>query len=117
MAGGFLAGPLTTQVTDPGQAYNIGSAEDLRNAQAILGQGLAKAQGTASSGAILGSMFGSIGSTLGDMDFGQPSSMTSSPVTFGGQSPRTSGVNPSSFGNFECNNQLHLEDTHFHNYA
>ena len=98
----FLEAGLKTQVTDPGQAYNIGSAEDLREAQRILGQGLAKAQGTAASGQILGSMFGSIGSTLGGMDFGggQTSSMVSSPVTFGGQLPRTSGVNPSSFGNF-----------------
>ena len=98
----FLAAGLGPQVTDPGQAYNIGSAEDLRNAQALLGQGLAKAQGTAASGQILGSMFGSIGSTLGGMNFGggQPSSMVSSPVTFGGQLPSTAGVNPSSFGNF-----------------
>ena len=66
----FLAAGLGPQVTDPGQAYNIGSAEDLRRAQAILGEGLAKAQGTAASGQILGSMFGSIGSTLGSMDFG-----------------------------------------------
>ena len=85
MASGFLSGPLSTQVTDPGQAYNIGSAEDLRKANAILGQGLAKAQGTASSGAILGSMFGSIGSSLGGMNFGggQPSSMIQSPMTPG----------------------------------
>jgi hypothetical protein len=96
----FLAAGLGPQVTDPGQAYNIGSAEDLRKAQALLGQGLAKAQGTAASGQILGSMFGSIGSTLGGMNFGQPSSMVSSPVTFGGQLPSTAGVNPSSFGNF-----------------
>ena len=96
----FLAAGLGPQVTDPGQAYNIGSAEDMRKAQALLGQGLAKAQGTAASGQILGSMFGSIGSSLGGMNFGQPSSMVSSPVTFGGQLPSTAGVNPSSFGNF-----------------
>lgn len=79
----FLEAGLKPQVTDPGQAYNIGSAEDLRNAQALLGQGLAKAQGTAASGQILGSMFGSIGSTLGGMNFGQPSSMIQSPTTPG----------------------------------
>ena len=66
----FLEAGLRPQVTDPGQAYNIGSAEDLRKAQAILGQGLAQAQGTAASGQILGSMFSSIGSSLGSMDFG-----------------------------------------------
>jgi len=81
----FLEAGLRPQVTDPGQAYNIGSAEDLRRAQAILGQGLAQAQGTAASGQILGSMFGSIGSTLGGMNFGggQPSSMIQSPTTPG----------------------------------
>jgi hypothetical protein len=73
----FLEAGLGPQVTDPGQAYNIGSAEDLRKAQAILGEGLAKAQGTAASGQILGNMFGSIGSTLGNMNFGQPTSMIS----------------------------------------
>ena len=99
----FLAAGLGPQVTDPGQAYNIGSAEDLRNAQAILGQGLAQAQGTAASGQILGSMFGSIGSSLGGMNFGQPSSMIQSPTTPGygtvlsapqGGFPSTSPRNP-----------------------
>ena len=66
----FLEAGLRPQVTDPGQAINIGSAEDLRKAQSILGQGLAKAQGTAASGQIIGSMFSSIGSSLGSMDFG-----------------------------------------------
>lgn len=99
----FLAAGLGPQVTDPGMAYNIGSAEDLRNAQAILGQGLAQAQGTAASGQILGSMFGSIGSTLGGMNFGQPSSMIQNPTTPGygtvlsapqGGFPSTSPRNP-----------------------
>ncbi len=77
----FLSAGLGPQVTDPGQAYNIGSAEDLRRAQAILGQGLAQAQGTAASAKILGNMFGSIGSTLGNMNFGQPTSMINNPMT------------------------------------
>ena len=71
----FLAAGLGPQVTDPGQAINIGSAEDLRKAQAILGQGLAQAQGTAASGAILGNMFSSVGSQLGSLNFGGPTSM------------------------------------------
>jgi len=101
----FLAAGLGPQVTDPGQAYNIGSAEDLRKAQALLGQGLAKAQGTAASGQILGSMFGSIGSTLGSMNFGGggSSSMIQNPTTPGygtvlsapqGGFPSTSPRNP-----------------------
>ena len=101
----FLEAGLGPQVTDPGQAYNIGSAEDLRKAQALLGQGLAKAQGTAASGQILGSMFGSIGSALGGMNFGGggSSSMIQNPMTPGygtvlappsGGFPSTSLQNP-----------------------
>jgi hypothetical protein len=71
----FASTPLGPQVTDPGQAINIGSAEDLRRAQAILGEGQAIAQGTAASGAILGNMFSGIGSTLGGMNFGGATSM------------------------------------------
>ena len=87
----FLEAGLRPQVTDPGQAYNIGSAEDLRNAQALLGQGLAKAQGTASSGQILGSMFGSIGSSLGGMNFGSP--QTTTPYQLGTSDLPTQGFN------------------------
>jgi len=66
----YASTPLGAQVTDPGQAINLGSAEDLRKAQAILGQGLAQAQGTAASGQILGKTIGGIGNILGGMDFG-----------------------------------------------
>ncbi len=66
----FLAAGLGPQVTDPGQAINLGSAEDLRKAQAILGEGQAIAQGTAASGQILGQTIGGIGNILGGMDFG-----------------------------------------------
>lgn len=66
----FLAAGLGPQVTDPGQAINLGSAEDLRKAQAILGEGQAIAQGTAASGAILGQTISGLGSMLGGMNFG-----------------------------------------------
>ena len=69
----FLAAGLGPQVTDPGQAISIGSQEDLRRAQAILGQGSALAQGTAASGAILGKTISGLGSILGGMNFGSPS--------------------------------------------
>ena len=69
----FLAAGLGPQVTDPGQAINIGSQEDLRRAQAILGQGQARAQGTAASGAILGQTISGLGSILGGMNFSRPS--------------------------------------------
>ena len=73
----FASTPLGAQVTDPGQAINIGSQADLRRAQAILGQGQALAQGTAASGAILGKTISGLGSILGGMDFGSPSASVS----------------------------------------
>ena len=66
----FAATPLGTQVTDPGMAATLGSAIDVQRAQALLGQGLAQAQGAAASGQILGQTIGGIGSILGGMDFG-----------------------------------------------
>jgi hypothetical protein len=101
----FASTPLGTQVTDPGQAINIGSEADLRRAQEILGQGQIQAQKTAAMGKILGSTISGLGSALGGMDFGSPSSLnlpsfggfTGNPATsiFGGfQSPTM--VNPAS---------------------
>ena len=87
----FLEAGLGPQVTDPGQAYNIGSAEDTREAQRILGQGLAKAQGTAASGQILGSMFSSIGSTLGGMDFSRGQATNMINPSIGSISPGQAG--------------------------
>ena len=66
----FAATPLGTQVTDPGMAATLGSAVDVQRAQALLGQGLAQAQGAAASGQILGQTIGGIGNILGGMDFG-----------------------------------------------
>jgi hypothetical protein len=94
----FASTPLGAQVTDPGMAATLGSAVDVQRAQALLGQGLAQAQGAAASGKILGETIGGIGNILGGMDFG--SRGATSPVTFGGQTPTVTGVNPSSFGNF-----------------
>lgn len=65
----FTATPLGTQVTDPGQAITLGSQEDLRRAQEILGQGQIQAQKTAAQGQILGGMISGIGSALGGMNF------------------------------------------------
>jgi hypothetical protein len=66
----FASTPLGAQVTDPGMAATLGSAVDVQRAQALLGQGLAQAQGAAASGQILGQTIGGIGSILGGMDFG-----------------------------------------------
>jgi hypothetical protein len=94
----FASTPLGAQVTDPGMAATLGSAVDVQRAQALLGQGLAQAQGAAASGQILGQTIGGIGNILSQQDFG--SRGATSPVTFGGQTPTVAGVNPSSFGNF-----------------
>ena len=82
MTSSFLSQALGPQVTDPGQAITLGSAEDLRKAQAILGEGQAIAQGTAASGAILGQTISGLGSTLGSMNFGGATSMQT-PMTPG----------------------------------
>ena len=67
MATSFLGGALAPQVTDPGYAFNLGQMADQRAAEAILGQGLARAQGTAASGKILGQTISGIGSSLGNL--------------------------------------------------
>ena len=89
----FLAAGLGPQVTDPGQAINLGSAEDLRKAQAILGQGLAQAQGTAASGAILGQTISGLGSMLGGMNFGGGATSMQTPFSLGTSDLPTQGFN------------------------
>ena len=79
----FLAAGLGPQVTDPGQAITLGSAEDLRRAQSILGQGKAIAQGTAASGQILGQTISGLGSMLGSMNFGGGATSMQTPFTPG----------------------------------
>ena len=81
----YASTPLGVQVTDPGMAASLGSALDVQRAQALLGKGVAQAQGAAASGQILGQTIGGIGSILGGMDFGSRGAGT---------------VNPKSFGNF-----------------
>jgi len=66
----FLEAGLRPQITDPGQAINIGGQADLRRAQEILGLGEIQAQKTASQGQILGNMISGIGSQLAGMNFG-----------------------------------------------
>ena len=72
----FASTPLGTQVTDPGMAATLGSAVDVQRAQALLGKGVAQAQGAAASGQILGQTIGGIGSILGGMDFGSRGAQT-----------------------------------------
>lgn len=79
----FASTPLGTQVTDPGQAINIGSEADLRKAQEILGQGEIQAQKTAAMGQILGSTISGLGSILGGMDFSKPSAPANVPGSVG----------------------------------
>ena len=101
-ASSILGGPLTTQVTDPGAAINLGSALDAARAQAMLGQGQIGAMGAAASSNILAQSLQGLGTTLGNIDF---SGITNalrqpSPITFGGQTPSVANVNPNAFGNF-----------------
>ena len=67
MATTFLGGALAPQVTDPGYAFNLGQMADQRQAQAILGQGLAQAQGTAAAGKILGQTISGVAGSLGNL--------------------------------------------------
>ena len=67
MATTFLGGALAPQVTDPGYAFNLGQMADQRAAEAILGQGLARAQGTAAAGKILGQTISGVAGSLGNL--------------------------------------------------
>ena len=89
----FASTPLGTQVTDPGMAATLGSAVDVQRAQALLGKGLAQAQGAAASGQILGQTIGGIGNILGGMNFG--SQGATSPVGYGTVLAPPSGGFPS----------------------
>jgi hypothetical protein len=99
----FLQSRLGPQITDPGQAINLGSARDVQRANILIGQGALSSQAAAARAGIAGQQASTLGSLIGGMDFSQlgfGSRGATSPVTFGGQTPTVSGVNPSSFGNF-----------------
>jgi hypothetical protein len=74
-------------------AATLGSAVDVQRAQALLGKGLAQAQGAAASGQILGQTIGGIGNILGGMNFG--SQGATSPVGYGTVLAPPSGGFPS----------------------
>ena len=83
----FLQSRLGPQITDPGQAINVGSARDVLRAQALLGQSLIGAQSSAAQSAIRGSEASSLANLAsGISEFGSKGGFTGDPSTsiFGG---------------------------------
>jgi len=89
----FASTPLGAQVTDPGMAATLGSAQDVQRANILLGKGAAQAQGAAASGQILGQTIGGISNILSQQDFGSRGATT--PVGYGTVSAPPSGGFPS----------------------
>ena len=65
----FLQSRLGPQITDPGQAINVGSARDVQKANILLGQGAVAAQGGATRAAIAAKQAATIGDLIGGADF------------------------------------------------
>jgi hypothetical protein len=89
-----------TIFTDPGQAMSLGSATDVQRANILGGQAAIAAQQAAGAGARAASAYSTAGKLLGGIDFSQmrnPFAQTPSTVTFGGQTPTVSNVNPNAF--------------------
>ena len=82
----FLQSRLGPQITDPGQAINVGSATDVLRAQALLGQSLIGAQSSAAQSAIRGSEASSL------------ANLASSISGFGSKGGFTGDVKTSIFG-------------------
>ena len=85
----FLQSRLGPQITDPGQAINVGSARDVQRANVLLGQGLIASQAEAARANIAGQRASTLGSILGGIDFkgfGSRGGFTGNPATsiFGG---------------------------------
>ena len=90
-----------TIFTDPGQAISLGSATDVQRANILGGQSAIAAQQAAGAGARAASGYSTAGQLLGGIDFSQMrnpfAQSTPSTVTFGGQTPTVSNVNPNAF--------------------
>ncbi len=65
----FLQSGLGAQVTDPGQAINLGSAADVQRANILIGQGALSSQAAAARSGIAGQQASTLGSLIGGMDF------------------------------------------------
>ena len=66
--GQFLAAGLGPQVTDPGQAINVGSARDVQE-QYHMGQGALASQAGAARAQIAAQQAATLGELIGGMDF------------------------------------------------
>jgi len=92
----FLQSGLGPQVTDPGQAINVGSAADVQRANILIGQGALSSQAAAARAGIAGQQASTLGSILGGMDFGGFGSRgATTPVGFGTVLAPPSGGFPS----------------------
>ena len=67
----FLGSPLGPQVTDPGQAINVGSARDVQRANILIGQGALSSQAGATRALINAQQASTLGSLIGGLDFSQ----------------------------------------------
>jgi hypothetical protein len=65
----FLQSRLGPQITDPGQAINLGSAADVQRANILIGQGALSSQAAAARAGIAGQQASTLGSLIGGMDF------------------------------------------------
>ena len=61
----FLTSPLGVQVTDPGQAINLGSARDVQRANVLIGKGALSSQASAARSGIAGNQISTLGSLFG----------------------------------------------------
>ena len=72
----FLQSGLGPQVTDPGQAINVGSATDVQRANILIGQGALSSQAGAARAGIYGKQASTLGSLIGGMNFGSGGAKT-----------------------------------------
>jgi len=61
----FLQSRLGPQITDPGQAINVGSARDVQRANILIGQGALSSQAAAARAGIAGEQMSTLGSLFG----------------------------------------------------
>jgi hypothetical protein len=61
----FLQSRLGPQITDPGQAINLGSAADVQRANILIGQGALSSQAAAARAGIAGQQMSTLGSLFG----------------------------------------------------
>lgn len=80
----FIGAGLGPQVTDPGQAINLGSARDVQRANILIGKGALASQAAAARGDLGGQGASALGNLLGNLDFsGFGSRGTQTPMSTG----------------------------------